>query len=185
MCIRDRYSPVTGILRVKGLYVTGGESAYYWGILGEGIQQATCYFDILVADDPVPVAQAPAVHLEASSTAGQVVFADVTNLQYEIVPTDTHGAWSGTVFTAPVDGVYLLIAGIQTTAALGGTVRLKLNSVLVDYTDSNSPSIVNTYTRQWKLSKGDTVSFAYSLNATRGVSGVQGNRLSITRIGDA
>jgi hypothetical protein len=53
---------------------------------------------------------APNVHVEATDTTGQVVTANVTNLQYSTEAYDTHSAWNTDTFTAPVDGVYLLSA---------------------------------------------------------------------------
>ena len=69
------------------MFIFGGyRGERYWVNANNG-RPSTCYFDILIAEDPVPVAQAPSVYVEATSDAGRCGMANVTNLQYEVHAT--------------------------------------------------------------------------------------------------
>jgi hypothetical protein len=176
------YDPATGVATVYAAASAAGDGVGVDDILSAA--QATGYFDFLVADDPVPVALAPAVHVEASSDAGQVVTANTTDLQYEDEQTDTHGAWSGTVFTAPVAGVYDFCGAYYCNAA-GSNIVLYVNgsaAEIIGHVRDNGTAWL--FHGRRKLAAGDTVKFRASVSSTRDNSGLT-NWLRITRIGDA
>jgi hypothetical protein len=179
----NSYDPTTGVATICALTDAAGSAV---GV-DESLSTAptTGYFDILIADDPVPVAIAPSVHVEASSDAGQVVTADVTDLQFEDKSIDTHGAWSGTVFTAPVAGVYAVSAAICSTAA-GSVVAVRLYKNGTLYRDGHHNGTVGQRTAiatDLRLATGDTVRLRAASGVTRDAT-VVFNWLSITRIGD-
>lgn len=180
------YNAVTGVV---SLFVGVASALATVGTAGDGASvPSTGYFDLLIADDPVPVALAPAVHVEATSNAGQALTADVTSVQYEDVITDTHGAWSGNLFTVPAGcgGVYLISASAQFTAAAARRMYLRVNSV----NGANVGYEVSAHTVLFAtgvavaLAAGDAVNFKVSEDGTRNTTSLN-NYLSITRIGDA
>lgn len=156
------------------------------GTIQDGTTVTSGYFDLLVADDPVPVALAPAVHVEASSDAGQAVTANTTDLQYEDEASDTHGAWNGSVFTAPVAGTYVILAVASTTGTGQGSLAVyKAGSqVVVGQQAGAAAGQRRTIAATLKLAAGDTVSVRSTVSETREATSTL-NRLSITRIGDA
>jgi hypothetical protein len=180
------YDPVLGILSLSKFLSATATTAQYAGRGWDFASLSNIYFDILVADDPVPVALAPAVHVEASSDAGQVVTFATTNLQYEDETVDTHGAWNGSLFTAPVGGTYLIEATFAPNGAVVLTPMIYVNGIgraigeigsgVVDW----PVQIVGAYS----IAAGDTLSIRSNNSCTRSTAAAQ-NRVSITRIGDA
>jgi hypothetical protein len=175
------YDPATGVVTV----LCGSGASDLVGI-GDDLSTtySTGYFDILIADDPVPVALAPAVYVEASSDAGQVLTANVSDIQFEDKVIDTHGAWSGTVFTAPVAGIYDFYGAFYSN---GAGVYIVLwyngnNAELIGYIRDNLT--LGLFHGRRKMAAGDTIKFRSNTNCTRDNSGTT-NWLRITRIGDA
>ena len=126
---------------------------------------------------------AKTVHVEASSDAGQVVTAYTTDLQYEDELIDTHNAWSGTVFTAPLKGVY----SVTCVSHANASTTLKLYVEKTGPVRAFGPDVVNGFAAfvaaNIRMNAGETFaircdgSFTRSTNADR-------NRITITRIGD-
>lgn len=181
------YDPVSGIAKVKAPRGSGAIAGWWLDAAGTAlVQYATIYFDLLVADDPVPVALAPAVHVEASSDAGQVVTADTEDIEYEDKAVDTHGAWSGSVFTAPVAGVYYCTFNFAPNTTLNATPKIFKNGTIYRQGPVNVASAGNSagFSSSIKLAAGDTVRFRSGNGYTANGSATT-NWLSITRIGDA
>jgi hypothetical protein len=182
------YDPTTGIAVVQKSVHGGASTAQYTAIrASDHAALNDIYFDILVADDPVAIAQAPSVHVEASSDAGQVVTAGSTNLQYEDELIDTHGAWNGSVFTAPVSGVYLIRAGSQTNGSSNTATEMSISiagKVHYGTYKAAGTSLTMEVVAAGYMSAGQTATIgeAYA-NYTRSTD-ANANRLSITRIGD-
>jgi hypothetical protein len=177
------YDPATGVVSVFSS--TGGASNGVGTSADMSTGISTGYFDLLVADDPVPVAIAPSVHVEATSDAGQVLTAVVTDVQYEDEIVDTHGAWSGSVFTAPVAGVYAVSATFTPNSATSVTPQVYRNGVfymegIYSHAASGSSCLVST---AMSLSAGGTIRVRSGNGCTRGTSAA-GNWIAITRIGD-
>ena len=176
------YDTTTG---VASFYAQVSYAGDYVGVsVDQSAGYATAYFDILVADDPVAIAQAPSVHVEASSDAGQALTADVTNINFEDEQVDTHGAWSNGVFTAPVSGRYAIACcatTISTPIVLGlwknGSLHADLGFQGSSGQRNNSSAIVT-------LSAGDTLSIRSRGGVTMDTVATR-NWLRITRIGDA
>ncbi|HPS76518.1 MAG TPA: hypothetical protein PLS53_00020 [Thermoanaerobaculaceae bacterium] len=178
------YDPTAGTVTVEVPPISSATSGLAVGVDETYAVLSSIYFDLVVADDPVPVAMAPSVHVEASSDAGQACTADVTNLQYEDEVVDTHGAWSGSVFTCPVAGVYSVRAGSCDNAAV--SIRLDVWKNGSRYI-SGVTSIGGQRTivvANLKLVAGDTVSIRAAPGTTRTTTAFD-NGISITRIGDA
>ena len=109
-----------------------------------------------------------------------------TNLQYEDVATDSHNAWSGSVFTAPDDGVYSIDATLYHSAgSIDGFMYINRNGVSVRR-GMRVGDVINraaAISSSLRLSAGDVVVVRYSGSVTRSTA-VLDNTLSICRIGD-
>jgi hypothetical protein len=119
------------------------------------------------------------VCVEATSNAGQSLTASTTDAQWEDEAEDTHGAWSGTVFTAPVAGVYLITASLDD--ASGGYVEIELykNGTIIDKT-----AVLNEFariSRQLRLAVNDTIRLRSGHDIQRSNS-ASANFLTITKI---
>jgi hypothetical protein len=53
-----------------------------------------------------------------NSNATQSITANTTNINFLTTNKDTHGAWSGSVFTVPVAGDYIVTTGVYAVAAI-------------------------------------------------------------------
>jgi hypothetical protein len=136
--------------------------------------------DLIVADDPVPVAIAPDVHVEASSTSGQVLTADVTNLAYETERFDTHGAFASGVFTAPVDGVYMFV--FSAGDSINGYLEAYHNGTKF-MRGSYAPVQRGFVSGARRLAAGDTLTVRSGSSFTRSTVAAE-NYMSIVRIGN-
>lgn len=180
--VHFNYDPTNGIASFRVEVANAGDTAG-WDIVNRG-SVTDVFCDLLVADDPIPVALAPSVAVEATDTAGQVCGVAAT-LQYTTKSRDTHGAWSTSThtFTTPVAGTYFLSASCALTS--GNTIYIQVNGATVQYGGTtgavNYCAIVSTTLR---LSAGDTVVVKTVNNGTRSTTAAE-NRLSICRVGDA
>jgi hypothetical protein len=64
---------------------------------------------------------------EYHSNGGTAVTANVTDIPFTTKSVDTHGTWSGTVFTAAYSSLYTVIGKFLATAATTGTVDLYID----------------------------------------------------------
>jgi len=127
----------------------------------------------------------PAVHVEASSDAGQSLTANTTDIQYEDEAVDTYGAWSGTVFTAPVAGTYLVSFCFAPSTATSVTPNVYVNgsNVRSSMFGPAANGTMSWYCSSHRLAAGDTVKFRSANSCTRNTAPAS-NWLSITRVGD-
>lgn len=184
------YDPTLGTIIIEvppNSVATSGLSA---GVDEAYISLASLYFDVLVADDPVPIALAPAVAVEANSTSGQVITVGTTKLQFENEVVDTHGAWNTDTFTCPVAGIYLIRAGAQNNASAVATeMAITVNNGLGSTTffGTYKVAVASITTEVVAVARMFVGSTAYVQEAyasyTRSTD-PNANRISITRISD-
>ena len=123
--------------------------------------------------------RAPGIYVEASDASGQVCTGGTTNLQYATEAFDTHNSWSGSVFTAQVEGKYNYSASVLITAANVWMTTYK-NGVLTKVLGVPSPSTDRNQTSGTiYLSVGDTLSFRLQSTSTR-TAVSDGNGLTIS-----
>lgn len=123
--------------------------------------------------------RAPGIYVEASDASGQVLTSGVTNIQYNTETFDTHNAWNGTTFTAPVDGVYAFHSGIWITAAAAPLYSPYVNGTIANFSGQPAASSDRHSTDgQVYLTAGQTLSWRINTNNTR-TAGASGNTLAI------
>ena len=93
-------------------------------------------------------------------TSNTALTANVTNIPLT-AEKDTHGAWSGTVFTVPVAGDYLANAGLQFTASASTSIIAYINgSSVARVGTAYASSVLSGSTALLaNLKVGDTISF--------------------------
>lgn len=129
---------------------------------------------------------APGVKVLASSNASQAVTADSENVEYEDQEYDSHDAWSGSVFTAPVDGVYQFCANCGIVGSSGG-IHLVLyyqgGALYSSACRSGTANAAVALSAAIPMRAGTTVSFRLTSTETRTADYAK-NTLSITRVAD-
>ncbi len=175
------YDPTLGVAYIGCSGINAGDRVGVTSDFSTAVQEG--YFDILVADDPVAVAQAPAVYVEATSDAGQVV-TGITPLEYEDVAYGS--AWfDGTTFTAPVDGVYEVSFVFAPDTAIYVIPILYIDGSVVcqGLVGPNATGARSGLSRAVRLSAGQTMQFYSGNGCTRSVD-PEINWLTIVRVGD-
>lgn len=121
------------------------------------------------------------VAVEYSGNAGTALTGGTTNIDYATKVRDTHSAWSGTVFTAPLAGDYQISATMLTTASTTGRLDLYKNAAQVSYcSQAPATDTLKTCSQQIYLVAGDTLSLRSSANGT--LSNTALHRIAIHRI---
>jgi len=123
---------------------------------------------------PSAIAATESVTGKYENTAGTALTGNVeATLPFATKKYDSHGAFNGTVFTAPISGVYqfsstvslqavanttnqVLAAGFRVTSTPEGISALR-EYVMVEWGNGVSHGQVVTFTKSYKLNAGDTV----------------------------
>lgn len=92
-----------------------------------------------------------------TGNAGAALTADVTNIDFTTKVSDSHGAWSGTVFTAYQSGTYNFQGGTQITANSGHTIFLWINGVKKYALSAADATAHKSFSTSVYLNSGDTV----------------------------
>jgi hypothetical protein len=180
------YDAVTGVATVFAGVTNAGDLC---GRSADGsTTYATGYIDILVADDPVPVAIAPDVYVDATTTSGQVLTASVTDIIWGTKTVDTHGAMNAStgVFTAPVAGQYLITESHR-FGATSGAVPAIYRGGTFQMSGSFGGSATNTgcVCACLQLAAGDTITVRDTGSAGVALSTTTNHcRIQIVRIGN-
>jgi len=111
------------------------------------------------------IAASEKVYVEAAGNAGTVLTASVTNIDFTEI-TDSHGAWNGSVLTAPKTGAYN-ISGMIRTGSVQTTIIAYVNGASKKAVSSNSAAFANNpFYGQFLLNKGDTLSLRSDTGTT-------------------
>jgi hypothetical protein len=116
---------------------------------------------------PSAVAANEKVQVQYTSNAGTVLTADTTNIDWSTKVVDTHGAWSGTVFTAPRADLYLFQGVWHATGSAAVNSFVYKNGSRLYYVASE-PAATPTHLIAGAvyLLAGETISFRTGTGAT-------------------
>lgn len=107
------------------------------------------------------------IEVLANTNGGESITADVTDVTFSTEESDSHAAWSGTVFTAPFSETFFITGLIALTAGATGSIKAyidgSLKNRLVNFTSSNSRL---HFSAAIKMNAGQTLSFRFSANVT-------------------
>jgi hypothetical protein len=131
----------------------------------------------------VPLDRLATVHVEATSNAGQAVTAYSTNLQYENEVIDTHNAWDGTTFTAPLKGVYSVTCVSHAAASVSYKIFVEKIGPVRAFGGDTINGTAALVAANIHMSAGDSFVIHSDLTFTRSTN-IDRNRITITRIGD-
>lgn len=108
---------------------------------------------------PAAIAATENVFLQYTGNAGTSLTANVTNIDFSTKVVDSHNAWSGTIFTAPRSGLYLIQC--MTVITVAGQVFLSTYVNTVQKLTLNQATAIGQVTggsTAQYLNAGDTVS---------------------------
>lgn len=91
--------------------------------------QSGSVFYIERISGPSAIAASEKVYLQYTGNAGGAITANTTNIDFATKVVDSHGSWSGTVFTAPRPGLYIVEGQWLSTAASGADTELYIGGV--------------------------------------------------------
>lgn len=134
-----------------------------------GTVQAASYCTIERISGPSAIAANESVNLSYSSSTTGSIGTSATLQSFATKAYDTHGAWSGSVFTAPIAGKYQIAANVLTAAV---TLSATQELVLLVYKNGSSYRRLDT-----TLGNGSGVS--YSAQGITTVDLLAGETLSI------
>lgn len=107
--------------------------------------QTSTRIDIYRLSGPAVVAASEKVYLQYTSNAGTALTANVTNADWSTKVVDSHGAWSGTTFTAPRPGLYLIVGQVNDSSN-ASAYEAYINTVR-KFQLSSTPSANTTFKR--------------------------------------
>lgn len=133
------------------------------------------FFSVIRRSGPAVVAAAEKVYLQYTGNAAGTLTANTTNIDWTTKVVDSHGAWSGTVFTAPRSGWYDVKGAVKTSANLsaGTLLQLYVNTVLKTTIGYGSGSLINSISGSIYLLAGDALSIRSDGTPTLSNSAVQ------------
>lgn len=125
------------------------------------------YLQINILSGPAAIAATENVFLQYTGNGGGAVTANTTNVDFTTKVVDSHNAWSGSVFTAPRAGFYLLQGGILTTTSSANLVQAYQNGSAKVVVGSNHTSTDdNVFSGSIYLLAGDTLSVRLNQSLT-------------------
>jgi hypothetical protein len=159
---------------------------------GSGAPYATC-LSIERLSGPAVITATESVNAAYYGTGSLAVTTSYQNVTFNNREYDSHLAFNGTTFTAPVSGVYLFSPTIAIGASAAnnayvvyvknGTQVASTSNVCVRFTAAYSDT--RTYAYQPKLNAGDTVSIQFAADTNGVVTvGQSTSRMQITRVGN-
>jgi len=112
------------------------------------------------------MAASESVYASGAGNGSTVCTANVTNIDFTET-SDSHGAWSGSIFTAPASGRYLLTGMVRANASSAYHVQVYVNTVANVFAGvAETSSQVRQLSATLRLNQGDTVSLRASAGIT-------------------
>lgn len=165
-------------------YVAGDTVKAQFTNTGYDIQGGSTltYISMARVAGPATIASTDNVFLLYRSSSGTALTANVTNNSWATKVADSHSAWSGTVFTAPRSGFYLISGAISTTTNIDGTFLVYVNGSTTYVMSAVGNGVTHGQycfnTLGIPLVAGDTISIRSDTNVTTG-TGAANNWISI------
>lgn len=126
------------------------------------------YLSVNRISGPSAIAATEKVYVLYVDNGGQSLTADVTNTTFSTKVFDSHGAWSGTVFTAPRAGWYDFKGNVSVSSSINTDWRLWINGVsklaAIGTTDAVSQRTFGPFS--YYMNAGDTAAFRVSNSCT-------------------
>lgn len=114
---------------------------------------------------PAQIAASEKVYIQYGGGGGSLT-ANVTNANWSTKVVDSHGAWSGTVFTAPRPGFYLIQGSMAMDANNTNYIQLYVNSTLTMTGAYDLSSSIKQFVFSKYLNTNDTMSIRSNANVT-------------------
>lgn len=121
------------------------------------------------------------VGMEYWDNGGQALTADVTDITFSTKIRDTHSSWSGTQFTAPLDGFYNVTGNIKTTASISSTWDIYVGGVQARRFGYSASQTTHFFSGQIYLTRGQVLSVRSSAACTLASSTLTHN-ICITKV---
>jgi hypothetical protein len=132
-----------------------------------------CRLQIFRLSGPSAIAATDSVNGKYDNTAGTSLTSSEATVPFATKKYDSHGAYSGTVFTAPIAGVYeftstlsvqsvanstnqVLYGGFRVTS-VPESLSAATQGVMIEWGNGAAHGQVINFTKQYKLNAGDTV----------------------------
>jgi hypothetical protein len=106
------------------------------------------------------------VFIAGAGNSGGAVTANTTDLTFTEV-TDTHSAWSGTQFTVPFDGVYVISGNVFFTTSDTRAVSLYIGGSISKRISDNVTSTNHAFGFSGRFTAGQVISFRVTATATQ------------------
>lgn len=145
---------------------------------------------------PSAIAATESINVSYTGTAGGSIGTSETLQTFGTKEEDSHGAWNGTVFTAPISGMYsinaaILTQGITLTTSQAVTIVLYKNGAglrTIGFSRGNGATTISYFVTGQdliRLKAGETLSiYAASSVATAQTSSGGYNKIQIVRVGN-
>lgn len=118
----------------------------------------------------------------ANDNGGEAITANVTDITWSTEEEDTHSAWDGDTFTAPLSGVYSIKGMIDITSATASTFRAWIDGSADNYLKGEPSSTArHAIMGEVKLNKGQALTIRSTAGMTL-LSDTNQHWLSIQRI---
>jgi hypothetical protein len=115
---------------------------------------------------PAQIAMSEKVYLQYTGNGGTSLTASVTNIDFSTEVEDSHGAWNGTVFTAPRPGWYDAKGSIVGGASVAGMVSLYKSGSQFVVGCSDAATDRRTFSMGVYLQTGEQATFRLNANQT-------------------
>lgn len=115
---------------------------------------------------PAQIAASEKIYLQYVSSSSNVLTANVTNATYLTKVTDSHGAWSGTSFTAPRANVYRFVGSFGMTGASSNYIQLYIDSTLALTGAIDSSNSIKPFAFEYYMLAGQVASFRSTAGVT-------------------
>lgn len=116
---------------------------------------------------PSTIAASEKVYLQYTGNGGTSLTANTTNIDFTTKVVDSHGAWSGSVFTAPRAGFYIVQGKWFNTANVGASTFIYKNgSSNIELMSDYSGATNHAFSGSIYLNAGDTMSIREDQTAT-------------------